>query len=72
MAEIVIIALDVGHAKMLRSLLQRRVAELDTYLKREGERLDDLEYRLTKDVRGSIAHCHASVVAALDKAGGSA
>ncbi|WP_156464217.1 hypothetical protein [Afipia sp. Root123D2] len=59
------IELDLPHARQLLSIVRRRVAELDDYIARESEKLDAVEYLLTRDVRGMAANCLATIEQAM-------
>ncbi len=59
------ITLNDVHATVLRNVLRKRAAELDSYMKREGEKLDAIEYHLTRDVQRQVSECLAIVEAAL-------
>lgn len=52
-------------ATTLRNVLRKRAAELDSYLRREGEALDALDYDLTREVRRQVRECLAIIEAAL-------
>lgn len=55
------LTLDDTHMQVLGNVLRKRVAELDNYLAKKGEKLDALDFQLTKDVRAQVAHCLSEV-----------
>lgn len=57
MTDKVTITLDPVIAETLRSVCQKRLRELDSYLTRKGDDLDAVELQLTKDVRANVAQC---------------
>lgn len=59
-----ILELDDTHMQVLGNVLRKRAGELDNYLQKEGEKLDAVEYQLTKDVRAQVGHCLDAVEAA--------